>query len=529
MKLLVHKVFSVQGLILLLAVVMALVSPVPVELLQLDRELFEIAGGTSQVDPAQYLQQPHWFSWASKVVWCLIVCLVLWILPWPNTSVALLITLIAVGALTVIQLGAQFRHALWLPLGLTIQFLLISSPIILWWSRRRRAWGNIIDQRDSALLELSAYKIKQGQLEQAIKHLHHCLPSPQVAEQAYDIALQQEQRRDHKGATITYQWLASFAPKYKDVTEKARGKQVPANSQDATAFAATQSIALSSEQQRQPVLGRYRIEQELGRGAMGTVYLGVDPKISRHVAIKTLSYPMFKASELEEVKQRFFREAEAAGRLTHPNIVTVYDVGEEVDLSFIAMDFIDGPSLREYIDSDQLLDISTAYQLISQVADALDYAHQQNIVHRDIKPGNLLYDQKHQQVKVADFGIARIVDNSTTKTGDILGSPIYMSPEQLKGHKVSGSSDIYSLGVTFYQLLTGATPYSGDSIANLAYNIIHKKFKSPKSIRPELPSSAARIINKAMAKDPDKRFENALAMSQAIKKSLRKDFGIGDS
>ncbi len=526
MKSLMHILFSVQTAIVLLALSLLYVSPLPAELMRLDQQLFELAGGRSDLAPTSLLQQPSWYHWVNKILWAASLCFILFLLPWPSTTVATLLAIVAVTALIIVQLGAQFRHTLWLPLGLLIQFLVVTSPIVLLWARRRRAWNNIINTRDEALLELAAHNIQQGQPDQALQRLQHCKTSLKVAELGYEVALLQEQRRAYKQATKTYQWLSSFAPKYKDVTNKAKSPLSASTRHNTEAFAATQSLLLPAEQQRQPILGRYRIERELGRGAMGVVYLGVDPKISRRVAIKTLNYQMFEPSELTELKQRFFREAEAAGRLNHPNIVTVYDVGEEPDLSFIAMDFIEGESLRDHTDGTTLLDISTVYRLVAQVADALDYAHRQNIVHRDIKPGNLLFDAGNQQVKVADFGIARIIDNSSTKTGDILGSPIYMSPEQLRGHKVDGASDIYSLGVTFYQLLTAAPPYNGDNIANLAYQILNKKFKSARERRPELPSSATRIINKAMAKDPNKRFDSPATMAQALRKALHKDFGI---
>ncbi|MGB3620297.1 MAG: serine/threonine-protein kinase, partial [Ketobacter sp.] len=290
-------------------------------------------------------------------------------------------------------------------------------------------------------------------------------------------------------------------------------------------FSGTQSLVMPAQEGVKPVLGRYQIERELGRGAMGTVYLGIDPKISRRVAIKTLSFREFDSDQLERIKERFFREAEAVGRLTHPHIVTVFDVGEEADLAFMAMDYVDGRSLDRCASEGTLLDIEEVYSIVAAVADALHYAHQQNIVHRDIKPGNILYDAASSQIKVADFGIARIVDDSKTKTGDMLGSPVFMSPEQLKGNKVTGASDIYSLGVTFYQLLTGALPFSGDSIANLAYHILNKKYVSVREVRPELSAGVVRVVNKALHREPSRRYANAGEMADAVRGLLSREFG----
>jgi serine/threonine-protein kinase len=226
------------------------------------------------------------------------------------------------------------------------------------------------------------------------------------------------------------------------------------------------------------------------------------------------------------VKERFLREARAAGNLRHPNIVTIYEWGEEDDLAYIAMDYIDGKSLASYISRDTLLDVERVYLIMAYVADAVDYAHGKGIVHRDIKPSNILFDHKTHEVKVADFGIARVMDGSATrtKTGDILGSPLYMSPEQLKGEQVSGKSDIFSIGVTFYQLLTGELPFKGENLANLSYQIVQGKFRPVDEVRAELPDSARKIINKALQKNPENRFASAGEMVDALNRSLSRDF-----
>lgn len=526
MRRLLPSTLNPRALLIVAAVAVIVLADNHPSLQILDQQLYQTAGGNMNGTVGQGLTLPIWGGVANSLVWCLSLLVWLLLLPRISTLAATLTALIILVALAGAQLLLQQRYGLWLPLGLAIQFLALATPIVLigaWWHRH---WRRLLAQRDAALLELAQLKMQAGQLDQAFQHLSQCEPDPQLSEVGYQLALQQEQRRTFTAASKTYQWLASFNPGYKDVSRKAADNLITPLSGNSASYLDTQTLNISADELRQPHLGRYRIEAELGRGAMGTVYLGVDPKISRRVAIKTLAYNHFSPGELEEVKQRFFREAEAAGRLSHPNIVTVFDVGEEPDMCFIAMDYVEGESLRAHTDADTLLDISNVYELMLQVAEALDYAHQQNIVHRDIKPGNLLYDNRQQQIKVADFGIARITDNSSTKTGDILGSPLYMSPEQLKGHKVTGASDIYSLGVTFYQLLTGEAPYSGDSIANLAYQVINRKYKSVRELRPELPSSATRIINKAMAKEPEKRFENAAAMADALRKALKKDFGI---
>jgi serine/threonine-protein kinase len=271
-----------------------------------------------------------------------------------------------------------------------------------------------------------------------------------------------------------------------------------------------------------PMLGRYEIERELGKGAMGAVYLGKDPKISRTVAIKTMALSQeFEADELEEVKERFFREAETAGRLTHPNIVTIFDAGDEHDLAYIAMEFLKGDDLSKYVKKGSLLPLKQVLSLIQRSADGLDYAHQHNVVHRDIKPANIMWDPGSDMVKITDFGIARITDSSKTKTGMVLGTPSYMSPEQLAGKKVTGQSDIFSLGVMLFQMVTGKLPFTGDSMASLMYKIANEAHPSPESINPDVPRCVTVIINRAMAKDVEKRYQRGSEMVSDINKCLK--------
>jgi len=271
--------------------------------------------------------------------------------------------------------------------------------------------------------------------------------------------------------------------------------------------------------------GRYQVEGILGKGAMGIVYQGVDPKINRHVAIKTLQLSDdINSPEFAEAKDRFFREAQTAGSLSHANIVTIYDVGEEDNLGYIAMDLLTGAPLSLFTQPGQTLPAPLIYQLLIQITDALDYAHQQNIVHRDIKPANIIYDDDLLKVTVTDFGIAYVSDNSKTRTGIIMGSPYYMSPEQILGLKVDGRSDIFSLGVTFYQLLCGHLPFEGESIATVAYQITKAKAVSVNQRNTALPSSALRITNKAMHKDIEKRYQSMAEFKSALVSALKRDF-----
>ena len=292
----------------------------------------------------------------------------------------------------------------------------------------------------------------------------------------------------------------------------------------ATSNSPMATIIADNPEVEKPMLGRYQVQHELGRGAMGVVYLGIDPKIGRQVAIKTLSFTdSYQGKELEEIERRFLREAQAVGRLDHPNVVTVYDVGEEHDLAYIAMDYLKGEGLENHTHPEHLLPAEQVVDIGVQVADALDYAHGCHVVHRDIKPGNMIFDAKVGQVKLTDFGIAHLVDDSRTRTGTVLGSPSYMSPEQVAGHKLDGRSDLYSLGVTLYQLLTGRLPFVGDSMPNLMYKITHEKPKSVRQYLPELPTCIARVIGKAMHKESEKRYASGKSMADALRR-CRKEF-----
>jgi serine/threonine-protein kinase len=257
---------------------------------------------------------------------------------------------------------------------------------------------------------------------------------------------------------------------------------------------------------------------------MGIVYKGLDPKINRTVAIKTVHFDDVEEAMLSQVKERFFREAQAAGGLNHPNILTIYDSGEEMDVAWIAMEYLSGKDLETCCKKGNLLAWSRVLEIVAKVADALDYAHKQGIVHRDIKPANITLLESGE-VKVTDFGIARIVSSSQTKTGVVMGSPSYMSPEQIAGKKVDGRSDLFSLGVVLYELLTGERPFQGDSIATIMFQITSSPPPPVTNFVPKLPPIFQRLVEKALAKDSAQRFqtgEELAKMLRALKERLDK-------
>ncbi len=255
-------------------------------------------------------------------------------------------------------------------------------------------------------------------------------------------------------------------------------------------------------------LGRYEVIRELGQGAMGVVYQAKDPLIDRVVAIKTINLGLAQEGK-EEYEGRFYQEAKAAGRLNHPNIVTIYDVGKSGDVAYIAMEFLQGRELRDIMNDAGLLPIDHVLDMVAQVASGLAYAHEYDIVHRDVKPSNIMVI-RDGHVKITDFGIARMASAGVrTQTGMVLGSPKYMSPEQVMGKALDQRSDIFSLGVMLYEMLTGSAPFNGDNVNSIMYQTLNAAPALPSTINPLVPEMLNFIVAKALAKGVDDRYQNA--------------------
>jgi CHASE2 domain-containing sensor protein/predicted Ser/Thr protein kinase len=284
------------------------------------------------------------------------------------------------------------------------------------------------------------------------------------------------------------------------------------------------TIALKSEANGLPPgtekFGRYRVIEPIGKGAMGTVYKGLDPEIDRPVALKTIRLDaIVDSNDMFELKERLKREAKAAGKLSHPNIVTIYDVGEEPPLQYIAMEYLDGNTMEQLLNQGHQWDYKTLCKVMIQVCEALDFAHERGIVHRDIKPANIMM-LGNDTIKVMDFGIARLDSSNMTQSGVALGTPNYISPEQLKGQTVDRRSDIFSLGVVFYEMLTNQKPFKGDTISALIYSILHTNPPAPSELNLDVPRIFDKIIAKALAKDPDMRFQSAREMADIMRKLI---------
>lgn len=272
----------------------------------------------------------------------------------------------------------------------------------------------------------------------------------------------------------------------------------------------------------QPTLGRYVIDKPLGQGAMGAVYQGHDPASGRRVAIKTMALAReFSGDDLVDARNRFLREAEMAGRLQHPDIVGILDAGETDGLAYIAMELVEGVDLSQHAQPGRLLSVQQVLGIVARVAEALAYAHSRGVTHRDVKPANIMVDVAHGVVKVMDFGVARVADATRTRTGVVLGTPTFMSPEQLSGQPTDGRSDVYSLGVTLFQLLTGALPYRNDSMAALMRAIGREAPTPLASLRPELPPALGDIVALALQKHPATRYASGQQMADDLRAVLR--------
>ncbi len=273
-----------------------------------------------------------------------------------------------------------------------------------------------------------------------------------------------------------------------------------------------------SKRPPKPKLGRYEIDRELGHGAMGTVFLGKDPTINRVVALKAIPIvEEFSEADLADARDRFFREAEMAGRLQHASIVTVYDAGEDSGIAWIAMEYVQGHPLSDYTVKDRLLPAERVLEVCARIADALDYAHGQAVVHRDIKPANVLLNPDTLDTKITDFGIARLTNSSSTRSGIVLGTPSFMAPERLEGRSVTARSDLFALGVSMFQLLAGELPFRAESMAGLMEKIIHSPHPSIRALRPDLPVCVAAIVDRALQKDPADRFQSAGEMAKFLR------------
>ncbi|WP_198314538.1 CHASE2 domain-containing serine/threonine-protein kinase [Chitinibacter sp. GC72] len=469
----------------------------------------------------QVYRTPAWVVWFSVTLVLLVALYLVMVLPRLRAQAGAVSTAGALLALLAGQYLMMYSAMLWLPMMAPACLLLIghlaltTKHFLLTEAREEKSSAESAESNRMLGLALQ----NQGQLDMAFDKLRRVPLDEGMMEVMYNLALDFERKRQFNKAESVYRLMHAHDPQYRDLVEKMKTARQMSETVILGAGAQGGTQILLDGDVVKPMLGRYQLEKELGKGAMGTVYLGKDPKISRSVAIKTMALSQeFEADLLAEARERFFREAETAGRLNHPNIVTIFDAGEEHDLAYIAMEFLAGEDLTPYTKPGQLLPLLEAVTIVRQIAQALDYAHQAGVVHRDIKPANVMYDRKTRTVKVTDFGIARITDSSKTKTGMVLGTPSFMSPEQLAGKHIDGRSDLFSLGVMLYQLLTGYLPFVGESMAELMFRITQQPPTDPRNYNPKIPAVVIKIIMKALEKNADARFQTGANMASVLLK-----------
>ncbi|MBA4212150.1 MAG: serine/threonine protein kinase [Polaromonas sp.] len=480
---------------------------------------------TSSILSGHHIVQPLWGGYAVFAALLLIAAYIVWLLPRLSAAAGAACT----GALFVALLGAEFGllsvAATWLQLVFPAALLLIGHLALTTRRFLVTEAGKVKSDEESAetnrMMGLALQG--QGQLDMAFDRMRRVPFSDALMDNLKHLALDFERKRQFNKAEAVYEHMTKLDRTDVDVQRRLKRAK---NLSETVVLGGGSShpggtLLLDHGGAEKPMLGRYQVEKELGKGAMGVVYQGRDPKIGRTVAIKTLALSAeFEGSELVDVRERFFREAETAGRLQHPNIVTIFDAGEEHDLAYIAMEFLPGRDLVEYSRPGNLLPVATVLSIGEQVALALEHAHRQQVVHRDIKPANVMFETATQSVKVTDFGIARITGSSKTKTGMVLGTPSFMSPEQLAGLHVDGRSDLYSLGVMLFQLLTGTLPLKGDSMAALMYQIANQPAPSVRSLRPELSQALADVLERTLAKSPGDRFQTGAELAVQLRRCL---------
>jgi serine/threonine-protein kinase len=473
-----------------------------------------IASAADTILSGNHVFHPTWAFVLEAILFIYFGIFITLILPRVSHRVGRLITVLSVMPVVIVAVTLFLTAGYWL--------MVMAPALLIVLVHITQLAGNYVSLGDKSRAHIESIEANRllgisyqnrGELDHALERFMKCpVKDPSIKELLYGLAMDFERKRmPHKAMSI-YELIYSTGD-FKDVKDRLSASTPPTAGISISRAGSSDSTMVNDTVR--PTLGRYEIIRELGQGAMGTVYLGRDPKINREVAIKTLLYVDVEESELEDTKRRFLQEAEAAGKLAHPNIMTIFDTGEEHDLAYLTMEVLEGKDL-----SGIVLPIKEAMIVVASIAGALDYAHKKGIVHRDIKPANIML-LKNGTVKVTDFGIAKIIKSSQTQTGVVMGTPSYMSPEQVKGNKIEGTSDIFSLGATFYELVSGEKAFQGDSLASIMHNITNSKYALIKDVCPDIPRCAVRIINKMLSKEVKQRYQSGSDLATDINKCIK--------
>lgn len=420
----------------------------------------------------------------------------------PNISRALLM-LACVAVLSILAMQhIDSSHTV-----IYIANFLLFCAILMW---RLGITGNSQRQAEQEATDQDADHIRAalnfqglGKLDTAYTILKKCPPSDKLVKLLANLAKDYEVIGNTAQATKIYNYILQLQPEHTEAKDQIDNDDVvPTNNTKPTKIA-----------------NRYLPVKSLGKGSRSSVFLAKDTADqNKLVALKILEINYNKQSDVEaELFARFLREAQTAAALEHENIIQIVDSGHSSTMAYIVMEFVNGKSLRDYGEQNSLLPANLVFHLTAQCADGLHYAHNKGIIHRDVKPANIIFDKHRNIAKLGDFGIARIANSTQTLAGSLLGTPFYMSPEQLVGLELDARSDVFSLGATVFRLLTGTTPFVGGSMAELMRAIVNEPHKNLRLMRPDLPSEVTDVIDTALCKDPKRRFENAAELADQLR------------
>jgi len=482
-----------------------------------------IANSVSNILQEKFFVWPQWTSFLELGIIFLFGLYISFLLPRLKMSTGTIITLIlflsygTAGAILFSRLNIWLKIAPQLALLILGYVLVMSRNFFITEKKKENVEADSIETNKALGLSFQ----QQGLLDLAFEKFRKCpIIEPGIKDLLYNLGLDYERKRQFNKALSTYNIIIEDDSNFKDL-----GERIPklSGAESSMIFGTSAShsgvnLAAINGLDTKPTLGRYEISEELGRGEMGVVYKGEDPTLHQTVAIKTLRLSEFEGGELIDIKERFFREAESAGLLNHPNIISIYNAGQEHDLAYIAIEYLEGENLVKFTHKGKLLPLKDVLTIIIQIADALDYAHNNNVVHGDIKPANIMLLKGTRNIKVADFGIARITSSTKAKAGVVLVTPSYMSPEQVAGKKIDGRSDIFSLGVVLFEMLTGQKPFVSNDMTSLIFKIAKEKHPSVKKLDPKIPLIVENIINKALIKDFNQRYQKASLMAEHLRK-----------
>ena len=461
---------------------------------------------------------PLWAWWLRTLLTFLVGAYLLAVITrlrlWPGLAASVVFLILLMNA----EFIPLMARGIWLPLTLPVVFLIIGHAMVLGlrWLREWHGVSNTEFSETNRQLALACQAL--GRYHDALGYFAKCEPSTALYENLLHLGHEHERHRRYPEAIEVYTEMQRRVSEFGNIEDRLRKLQALDHQTTLTRRRSGARILVPEDGLQKPVLGRYQLLRELGRGAMSVVYLGRDEKINRTVAIKTLCFENeFTGNVQQEVTRRFFREAETAGQLNHPNIVTIYDVGEDQGLAYIAMDYVSGEPLQHYALPGVLLPMDEVLAISIKIAEALDYAHGRGVVHRDIKPANILYERDTGRLKITDFGVAGVLNASKTRTGTILGSPTYMSPEQVGGAKADGRSDLYSLGVTLYQLLRGELPFEAPTLTGLMFKVANSPPPDVSFLRPDIPSALKDLVDRALQKKPSARFQTGAEFAAALR------------